>query len=111
MRALLIACAAVACVPAVACSQTSDRDAKFRLAQTLEQAGDVERASALYEELMAGDSTNVVLLDAVQRVWMQLKKYDQVIALLDRRIAGAPRDPSLCAQLGSVYYRANREQE
>ena len=111
VRALLIACAAVACVPAVACSQTSDRDAKFRLAQTLEQAGDVERASAMYEELMAGDSTNVVLLDAVQRVWMQLKKYDRVIALLGRRIASAPRDPGLRALLGSVYYRANRERE
>jgi len=113
-RRALIACAAALCIavlPCAACSQTSDRDAKFRLAQGLEQAGDYERAAALYDGLLAGDSTNIVLLDAVQRTWMQLKRYDQVIALLQRRLARAPRDPGLHAVLGSVYYRANREQE
>ena len=113
-RGVLIACAAavlLAALPAIACSQTSDRDAKFRLAQGLEQAGDYERAAALYGELLARDSANVVLLDAVQRVWMQLKRYDQVIALLARRIAREPRDAGLRATLGSVYYRANRERD
>ena len=91
--------------------QTSDRDAKFRLAQGLEQAGEYERAAGLYEGLLRGDSTNVVLLDAVERTWMQLKKYDQVIALVRGRLSRAPRDPSLHATLGSVYYRAGREKE
>jgi len=113
-RRACAACAAAllaAFLSSPACSQTSDRDVKFRLAQGLEQAGDYERAGAIYGELLAADTTNVVLLDAVQRVWMQLKQYDRVIALLSRRLAGAPRDAGLRAQLGSVYYRANREAE
>ena len=92
-------------------SQTSDRDAKFRLAQGLEQAGEYERAAALYEGLLAGDSANVVLLDAVERMWMQLKRYDQVIALLRGRLARAPGDASLHATLGSVLYRAGHEKD
>ncbi|HMK39910.1 MAG TPA: tetratricopeptide repeat protein, partial [Bacteroidota bacterium] len=92
-------------------SQTSDRDAKFRLAQGLEQAGEYERAAGLYEGLLAGDSSNFVLLDAVQRVWMQLKRYDQVIGLLRGRLARTPSDANLHAMLGSVLYRAGREQD
>ena len=92
-------------------SQTSDRDAKFRLAQGLEQAGEYERAAALYEGLLAGDSANVVLLDAVERMWIQLKRYDQTIALLRSRLARAPGDASLHATLGSVLYRAGREKD
>jgi tetratricopeptide (TPR) repeat protein len=92
-------------------SQTSDRDAKFRLAQGLEQAGEYERAGALYEGLLAGDSANVVLLDAVERMWMQLKRYDQVIVLLRSRLARGPGDANLHAMLGSVLYRAGREKD
>jgi cellulose synthase operon protein C len=92
-------------------SQTSDRDAKFRLAQGLEQAGEYERAAGLYEGLLREDPANVVLLDAVERMWMQLKKYDQVIALIRVRLSRAPGDPGLHATLGSVYYRAGREKD
>jgi tetratricopeptide (TPR) repeat protein len=92
-------------------SQTPDRDAKFRLAQGLEQAGEYERAAGLYEGLLRGDSANIVLLDAVQRMWMQLKRYDQAVELLRRRLARAPSDANLHAMLGSVLYRAGSEKD
>jgi tetratricopeptide (TPR) repeat protein len=65
----------------------------------------------LYEGLLRGDSANFVLLDAVQRMWMQLKRYDQTIELLRSRLARAPSDPNLHAMLGSVLYRAGREKD
>jgi hypothetical protein len=65
----------------------------------------------LYEELLRGDSTNIVLLDAVQRTWMQLKRYDEVINLLRTRLLQFPSDPNLHAMLGSVFYRAGRERD
>jgi tetratricopeptide (TPR) repeat protein len=65
----------------------------------------------LYEGLLRGDSANIVLLDAVQRMWMQLKRYDQVIELLRSRLARTPSDPNLHATLGSVLYRAGREKD
>ena len=95
--------------PPGAFSQTSDRDSKFRLAQGLEQAGEIERASALYEGLLREDPSNIVFLDAVERTWMQLKRYDRVIALLRGRLAQSPADASLHAMLGGVLYRAGRE--
>jgi tetratricopeptide (TPR) repeat protein len=65
----------------------------------------------LYEGLLRGDPANFVLLDAVQRMWMQLKRYDQVVELLHSRLARTPSDPNLHAMLGSVFYRAGREKD
>jgi tetratricopeptide (TPR) repeat protein len=65
----------------------------------------------LYEGLLKGDTANIVLLDAVERIWMQLKRYDQVIDLLHSRLARTPSDANLHAMLGSVLYRAGREKD
>lgn len=92
-----------------ASSQTFDRETKFRLAQGLEQAGEYDRATELYQELLRADPTNAIFFDALQRTLMQLKKYDEVIHLLRSRIAQNPSDLNLHILLGSVYYRAGRD--
>lgn len=97
--------------PPHALSQTSDRDTKFRLAQALEQSGDFERAAAVYQELLRGDPSNYVLYDGLQRIWMQLKRYDDVILLVRNRLRENPSDLNLHSQLGSVLYRAGHEKE
>jgi tetratricopeptide (TPR) repeat protein len=97
--------------PAASLSQTSDRDTKVRLAQSLEQSGEFERAAALYQDLLKGDPMNYVLFDGLQRTWMQLKRYDDVILLVRVRLQSSPGDLNLHALLGSVLYRAGREQE
>ncbi len=97
--------------PPQAFSQTPDRDSKFRLAQALEQSGDFERAAALYQELLRGDPSNYVLFDGLQRMWMQLKRYDDVILLVRNRLRENPADLNLHSQLGSVLYRAGHEKE
>ncbi len=111
VRALLLAVLTGPAFSPGVLSQTPDRDSKFRLAQGLEQAGEYERAAALYEGLLQGDPGNIVLLDAVERMWMQLKQYDQAVGLLRSRLLRAPSDVNLHAQLGSVLYRAGREKE
>jgi len=65
----------------------------------------------LYEGLLREDPANFILLDAVQRIWMQLKRYDQVIELLRSRLVRTPSDANLHAMLGSVFYRAGREKD
>ena len=69
------------------CSQLKDNDIKFRLAQSYERGGDIESALKIYSELYAKDSTNVVYFEALRRDYLQLKRYDDVIALFQRAVA------------------------
>jgi tetratricopeptide (TPR) repeat protein len=97
-------------VPA-ARSQTPDAQAKFRLAQGLEQAGEYERAAELYRELLNAEPQNYAIFDGLHRSLMSLKQYDEVIAVINARLALFPNDIPLHGMLGTAHYRAGREQE
>lgn len=92
-------------------ARAQDAQTRFRLGQAYEQAGDLERAAQMYRQLQQADPANVVYFDATQRVLLQLKRYDEAVALITDRLAANPADPALRATLGSVYYRAGREPE
>jgi len=94
-----------------ATAQTLDTESRFRLAQGLEQAGEYERAAALYADLLKADPANYAFFDGLQRMYMHLKKYDDAIALIHHRLAAAPADLNLLCMLGTVYYRSGREAE
>jgi tetratricopeptide (TPR) repeat protein len=98
-----------ALIHASAYSQQPAVEARFRLAQALELSGEYERAAAVYAEVLKTDSLSIPALDGLQRMWMQLKKYDDAIALIRRRLTRSPADPGLRATLGSVLYRAGDE--
>ncbi|MBP1649472.1 MAG: repeat-containing protein, partial [Bacteroidetes bacterium] len=107
-------CLAVLLQGVLACSalsQTPDAATKFRLAQSLEQAGEIERAAALYKELLAKAPSNFMYFDGVQRTLLALKRYDEAIGLITARLNSAPDDLSLRTLLGAVLYRAGRETE
>jgi len=90
-------------------AQPQDAATTFRHAQAFEQAGDGARAASLYKELLEKEPGNIVYLDALQRVLMQLKRYDEVVELLQHRLASQPRDIATQSMLGNVYYKADRE--
>jgi tetratricopeptide (TPR) repeat protein len=99
---------------AVACtclSQTPEAMTKFRLAQSLEQAGEIERAASLYGELLTKDPSNFMYFDGAQRTLLALKRYDEAIGLITTRLTKAPGDQNLLTLLGSVLYRAGHEKE
>lgn len=91
--------------------QTPSAALKFRQAQAFEEAGELDRAQALYRELLEGEPGNIVYLDGLQRTLLQLKRYDDLIAVMKTRIAQAPGDIGNRASLGSVYHKAGREEE
>ncbi len=97
--------------PMPALTQTQDMATKFRLAQGFEQAGDYERAAGLYRELLTRDPQNTVYFDALQRMLIQLKRYDDAVALINGRLELTPADLSLRALLGSVYHRSGKDRE
>jgi tetratricopeptide (TPR) repeat protein len=84
-------------------------ETRFRLAQALEQAGEYERASEVYVEILRTDSLSLPALDGLQRMWMQLKRYTDVVDLIRKRLVRQPADPGLRATLGSVLYRDGDE--
>ena len=89
--------------------QDQEAQMRFRLGQSLEQAGDFERASKLYEDLMKSDSLNYVYFDALRRCYEQLKSYNAAIDLSLRRLARQPNDLNALATLGGIYYRSGDE--
>jgi tetratricopeptide (TPR) repeat protein len=86
-------------------------DAKFRLAQTYEQAGNFETAAKLYEELLAKDQSNYAYFESVRRMYLQLKRYDDAIALIRRRLATNSTDLPTRTALASTYYKAGMEKD
>src|SRR5258706_8535597 len=84
-------------------------DVRLRLAQSYEHTGDFEAALKLYQELFKKDSTNYLLADAIRRMDMQLKRYDDAIVLVEKIIHSAPNDVNMVAQLGAIYYLKSDE--
>jgi cellulose synthase operon protein C len=111
VRALSLTALLLSLLAFSALSQTPDATTKFRLAQSLEQAGEVERAAALYNELLTKDPSNFMYFDGVQRTLLALKRYDEAIRLIDERLRKSPNDQNLYTLLGTVLYRAGREKE
>lgn len=81
----------------------------FRLAQAFEQQGDHERAHQLYSDLLRKDSNNFVYFDALRRTNIQLKRYDDAIAMSLHRFAMTPFDFTLQANIGSLLYQSGKE--
>lgn len=91
--------------------QAPNSESLLRLAQSFEQQGDFERALDLYGSLYASDSANYGLFDAVRRMTVQLKRYDEAVALSLRRLRMTPYDAALQANIGGLYYMAGRERQ
>jgi tetratricopeptide (TPR) repeat protein len=97
-------------IPAGSRSQTPDLQAKFRLAQGLEQAGEHERAAEVYRDLFRRDPQNYAYFDGVHRTAMTLKRYEEAVAVIKARLTFFPSDIPLHAMLGTAYYRSGQEQ-
>lgn len=79
-------------------------DNKFRLAQLMEQEGQLDKAETIFSELNAAQPWNYTFLEALNRIFIRQKKYDASVTLLENRIKETPADVSLYGLLGSTYY-------
>src|SRR5712692_734659 len=92
-------------------AQQRDSDLTFRLAQSYERNNDWESAVKVYTELYAKDSSNVVLYESLRRCYLQLKRYDDAVQLIQTQLRSRPRDIMLISQLGIVYARAEQNEK
>ncbi|MFN3597205.1 MAG: tetratricopeptide repeat protein [Rubricoccaceae bacterium] len=79
----------------------------FALARRYLEAGQPERAIALLEDLHAADPASYAVFQALREAYERARRYDDALALLDRRLA-AQRSPDLLAERGATLYRAGR---
>ncbi|HEY6625390.1 MAG TPA: tetratricopeptide repeat protein, partial [Ignavibacteriaceae bacterium] len=84
---------------------------KFSLAQSYEQIGDYNSAVKLYEELYQSDPANSMYLNALYRIYTQLKNYAALVNILDEWLKQKPDDVEAYGMLGSTYYLMGNEEK
>lgn len=79
---------------------------QFMLAESYEQRGDLTKAVEIIETLNKKDPTNIQYFNKLNSLYLQLKKYDESVTLINSRIIINPQDITLYGMLGSTYYTA-----
>jgi predicted Zn-dependent protease len=79
-------------------------DNRFNLAQSLEQAGQFEKAETIYRELVISQPWNNIFFEALNKVLISQKKYQQSIEMLSNKINQTPADINLYGLLGTTYF-------
>ena len=95
-------------VAAVSSAQQTDLAMKLRLAQSFEQAGEWERAAAIYESLLETNPQSFVILDGLRRSYAELKQYDKAMNLVRQQLQANPSDENLLSTLGGLYDLADQ---
>jgi tetratricopeptide (TPR) repeat protein len=108
-RVLYVALCLWSLVPIVRAQQV-DLATKLRLAQGFEQAGEWERAAAIYESLLDANPQSFVILDGLRRSYTELKEYDKAMYLVREQLRTNPADENLLATLGGLYDLADQPQ-
>lgn len=79
---------------------------QFMLAESYEQRGDLNKAVEIIESLNKKDPSNIQYFNKLNSLYLQLKKYDESVLLINARININSQDFTLYGMLGSTYYTA-----
>jgi len=108
---LILTLHCILALPPLAEAQNAPTDVRLRLAQSYEKSEDFEAAVRVYNELFAADSSNFTLLESLKRCHLKLKRYDEVISLIEYGLKLNPRDLGAYAQLGNAWFLKGDEQK
>ena len=86
-----------------------DANNRYLLGVNFEQSGEYEKAKQIFEELYNGNPENYQYFDALNRVYLQLKDYDNSISIIEERIKANENDINLYGMLGKTYYIKGEE--
>ncbi|OGU73854.1 MAG: hypothetical protein A2V93_08510 [Ignavibacteria bacterium RBG_16_34_14] len=84
---------------------------RFMLGQNLEQSGQFTKARQIFEELYRQQPSNFQFFDALNRVYIQLKEYDNSISIIEQRLNSNQQDINLYGLLGKTYYLKGDEKK
>ncbi len=85
-------------------AQDTNADTRLRLAQAYEQAGQFDKAEAIYRELIKTQPLNNIIIELLNKNLISQKKYNESLELLNQRINQAPNDYNLYGLMGSTYF-------
>jgi tetratricopeptide (TPR) repeat protein len=88
-----------------------DAGNRFILSQNYMQAGQLEKAKPVLEELYKSQPGNYEYFQALNNVYTQLKNYDASIALIEDRMNISNQDINLYGMLGTTYYLKGEEKK
>jgi tetratricopeptide (TPR) repeat protein len=92
-------------------AQISDLNNRFLLAQSYEQAGDLQKALSIYEDLFRLQPGNIIYFQSLNRTYIQLKKFDKSINIVQSKLAENPSDINLIGLLGQSYFFNGEEKK
>jgi len=85
-------------------AQNSLDQNQYMLAESYELKGDLTKAVEILQNLNKKDPNNIQYFNKLNTIYLQLKRYDESIAIINARILLTPQDISLYGMLGSTYY-------
>ncbi len=88
---------------------SNDLNNFYMLGQNYEQAGELEKAKSIYEDLYKKQPNNYQIFDALNRIYILLKAYDSSIQLINDQIKSSPANINLYGMLGTTYYLMGNE--
>ncbi len=84
---------------------------RYMLGQGYLQAGQLEKAKSIYEELYNKDQNNFQYFEALNSVYLQLKDYQGSIRVIQDRMQKITPDAGMYGLLGSTYYLMGNTEE
>jgi len=81
----------------------NDFNNRYMLAQSYKQAGELEKAKSIYQNLYAAQPNNYRLFQDLNNIYLDLKDYNSSIQLIELRIKSNP-NIDLYGLLGNSYY-------
>ncbi|MFA7287882.1 MAG: tetratricopeptide repeat protein [Melioribacteraceae bacterium] len=81
-----------------------NQENKYRLAESFENAGQLDKAEVLYFELVSANPGNPLYFDSYNKILVRQKKYEPAIKAIRERLNKTPQDINMYGMLGSIYY-------
>lgn len=82
----------------------SNLNNKYRLGQSFEASGNLDKAKEIYQELVIVRPSNNQYTKALNDIYLKLKEYDSSIKFLSTKIEQRSNDVSLYGMLGASYF-------
>ncbi len=91
--------------------EISDEDRLYKMAQSYETSGDLPSAARIYQELLEIDPDSRSYFDGLQRVWLQLGRFDALAPIVEKRLERYADDVDLLILHAELLQRAGNASE